>query len=116
MEIAGIYRGNPSFDIGLASVLNGFIKSDGIKIAARTMAPDFIVCDEFGDETDIASALFAMKSGVNIAASMHAFDIDDFITKPFSDKIIKSGIFKYFCFLNRECEIESIKKADEINI
>ena len=114
MEIAGIYRGEPFFDIGHASVLNGFIKSDGIKIAARAMAPEVIICDEFGDEKDIASALFAMKSGVNIIASMHAFDKNDLLTKPFFDKVLENKIFGHIAFLNKYCKIYEIVRPEDI--
>ena len=102
------------FNIGKASVLNGFIKSDGIKSAVRSMAPEIIVCDEFGDENDISSALFAMKSGVNIVASIHAFDKNDLVTKPFFKNIIETGIFRTFVFLNKKHEIYEILDIKEI--
>ncbi len=116
MEISGTYRGIPYFDIGSCTVLNGFIKKDGIKSAVRSMAPDIIICDEFGDEKDISSALFAMKSGVKIVASMHAFDEIDFFTKPFVDEIIKFKIFDYYAFLNKKCEIYKIIPAGELKL
>ena len=114
MEIAGICRGIPSFDIGSASVLNGFIKSDGIKSAVRSMAPDIIICDEFGDENDLISALFAMKSGVKIVASMHALDKDDFLSKSFAQKLIEQNIFETFVFINKKHEIFEILNAKEL--
>lgn len=114
MEIAGTCGGFPYFNIGKASVLNGFIKSDGIKSAVRSMAPEIIVCDEFGDEKDISSALFAMKSGVKIVASMHACDKKDMVTKPFFKNIIETGIFRTFVFLNKKHEIYEILDIKEI--
>lgn len=113
MEIAGICRGEASFDIGEATVLNGFGKSDGIEIAARTMAPDYIVCDEFGDENDLISSLYAMKSGVKIVASMHAENKEDFFGKTIAKKITENKIFKYFVFLDKQCGISEILKADD---
>ncbi|MBR2040796.1 MAG: stage III sporulation protein AA [Oscillospiraceae bacterium] len=115
-EIAGIYHGESSFDIGDSTVLNGFLKSDGISIAARTMAPEYIICDEFGDEKDISSSLYAMKSGVKIIASMHALDFEDFLKKPLSQKIAESGIFGHFIILNKNCAIEKIIKAGEYQV
>lgn len=108
MEIAGVYRGKPCFDVGASLVLNGFLKSDGIKFASRSLAPDYIICDEFGDENDISSAVYAMKSGVKIIASIHALDKNDFLEKPFSDEIISKNIFSTFVFLNRNFEITGI--------
>lgn len=113
MEISGTFRGIPSFDIGNAFVLNGYKKSDGIKSAVRSLAPEIIVCDEFGDENDILSALFAMKSGVKIVASSHAYDFEDFITKPFVKKLLELGIFKTFVFLNKNHEISEIRTEKE---
>ena len=115
-EIAGTCRGCASFDIGNSFVLNGFSKNDGIIIAARTMAPDCIICDEFGGEEDISSALYAMKSGADIIASVHAYDKTDLMTKPMMNKIIECGIFNRIAFLNRRCEIYEIIKAKELGI
>lgn len=114
MEIAGTYRGIPSFDIGNSSVLNGFIKNDGIAVAARSMAPDSIICDEFGGEEDISSALYAMKSGVNMIASIHASDKNDLLTKPMLNKIAECSIFEHVAFLNKKCEVYEIMKAEDL--
>lgn len=108
MEIAGVFKGLPSFDVGNSTVLNGFIKSEGIKIAVRSMSPEIIICDEFGDEKDLSSAFFAMKSGVKIVASMHAFDKKDFISKVFVKKLLESEIFQTFIFINKNHEIFEI--------
>ncbi len=116
MEISGTYRGVPYFDIGNSFVLNGFSKSDGIMLATRSMAPECIICDEFGGEDDIRSALYAMKSGVRISASMHSLDRSDLMEKPMIRKIIESGIFEHIAFLNRECEIYEIIKSRELMV
>ncbi|MBR3962907.1 MAG: Flp pilus assembly complex ATPase component TadA [Oscillospiraceae bacterium] len=113
MEISGTAEGIPSFDVSNSSVLNGFIKSDGIKTAVRSMAPEIIVCDEFGDENDINSALFAMKSGVKIVASIHSSDKNDFLTKPFVKEILEKKIFETFIFLNKKHKITEILKTEE---
>ena len=114
MEIAGVYRGIPSFDISNSAVLNGFYKHKGIEMAVRTMSPEIIICDEFGSENDIASALDAMKSGVKIIASIHANDKYDFFKKPAAEKIMKYKIFDYFIFLNNSCEIYKIMTKEEM--
>lgn len=114
-EISGTYRGLPSFDVGNSMVLNGFLKSDGIIIAARTMAPEYIICDEFGSEKDILSALYAMKSGVNIIASIHAFDKDDLLTKPRIKTMLEQNIFRYIAFLNKKFEIYEIINSGDLS-
>ena len=114
MEIAGTCGGIPYFNIGRSSVLNGFIKSDGIKSAVRSMAPEIIVCDEFGDEKDVSSAFFAMKSGVKIVASMHAYDEKDFIKKPCFKTIAEAEIFRTFIFLDKKHRIYKILDIKEL--
>lgn len=115
-EIAAMNRGIPSFDIGKATVLSGFGKADGIKTAVRSLAPEIIVCDEFGEEKDLESAIFAMKSGVKISASIHAADSYDLIAKPLFKKIIESGIFGTFVFLDKNYEIYKIADKKEFSV
>ena len=113
-EISGIYRGIPSFDIGYSFVLNGFNKSDGMKIAVRSLSPEVIVCDEFCDENDVLSAIYAMKSGAEIVASMHAFDKDEFVLKPVVKKFFEHKIFSHFVFLDKNFKIKEILGDKEV--
>ena len=113
-EIAAVNKGTPNFDIGKSTVLNGFEKAEGIKIAVRSLSPEIIICDEFGGEKDFDSAMFAMKSGVKIVASIHAADSDDLKTKPMFKRIVESGIFRTFVFLNKDFEIYKISDAKEL--
>lgn len=114
MEIAGIYRGKPAFNLESCLVLNGFLKKDGISFASRSLAPDYIICDEFGGEDEINEALGAMKSGAVVIATMHAFDRKDFIGKPVFSSLIKSGIFSHFVFLDKNCRVTEIFSEEEI--
>ena len=114
-EIAATNHGIPSFDIGKSTVLSGFGKAEGIKMAVRSLAPEIIVCDEFGEEKDLESAIFAMKSGVKIIASIHAADADDLMTKPLFEKILETGIFGTFVFLNKNYEIYKIADKKEFS-
>ncbi|MBR5310114.1 MAG: Flp pilus assembly complex ATPase component TadA [Oscillospiraceae bacterium] len=113
-EISGTFHGIPGFEIGNSAVMDGFIKSDGMIRAIRAMSPEIIICDEFGETKDIESAMFSMKSGAQIIASIHAADKNDFIGKVFSDKIIKSGIFEHFVFLNKKFEVYKIMSKEEL--
>jgi stage III sporulation protein AA len=78
------------------------------------MSPELIICDEFGGEEDIRSAIFAIKSGAKIAASAHAFDKKDFSDKPFTKKIIEHKLFSYFVFMDKNFEIKEIVSAEEL--
>lgn len=113
-EIAAVNRGKAFFDVGKSAVMSGFKKSDGMIRAVRSMAPEVIVCDEFGGAEDVKSAEYAMKSGVFIIASAHALDKEDFISKPFSKETVKSGIFRYFIFLDKNKKIKNILSGKEL--
>lgn len=115
MEIAGVYRGAPNFDVGsTTTVLNGYVKSDGIISAVRSMAPDFVVCDEFGGNEDINASLYAMKSGVHIVASIHAINEDELLHKKGFLKTAEAGIFKWVVFMDKNCGIRKIVKTEEL--
>ena len=107
-EIAGTFHSNPCFDVGCSCVLNAFDKKDGMSIAVRVLAPEVIICDEFGGKDDLEDAMFAMKSGVNVIASMHSLDVNDFLNKPCSKELIQSGVFEYFVFLKKNCGTDKI--------
>lgn len=115
-EISGTVSGIPSFDVGYSYVMNGFSKSDGIETAVRAMAPEIIVCDEFGSDEDIENSMFAMKSGADIVASMHASDPEDFVKKTYAKLILDKNIFRYFIFMNRQRKIYKIMETGEFNI
>jgi len=81
-EIAGVYAGTRGLDVGVTSdVLNGFMKTEGIETAVRALSPDVIVCDEIGGDDDLAALLRAKRSGVHIAATIHAGTISDVSAK-----------------------------------
>ncbi len=77
-EIAGMKNGVPVFDIGnFSDVLHGSSKETGIPLLLRSMAPDVIITDELGNDTDFLAVDEVKRRGVNIIATMHAKDIKD---------------------------------------
>lgn len=115
MEIAGMYRGLPGFDIGACTaVLNGYRKSDGIISAVRAMSPQAVICDEFGGEKEIEASLFAMKSGIGIIASMHCLNFEELSGKKELSMLIKNGVFEWAALMKSGGGIEKIIKAEEL--
>ena len=71
-EIAAMNRGVPQFDIGVATdVLDGFLKTDGVTHALRSLSPDVIITDEIGTDDDYYAIKNILKSGVKIVTSIH---------------------------------------------
>ena len=108
-EIAGISNNKPRFDVGLCDVMNAFPKSIGVEMAVRCLSPECVICDEIGDESDINELIKCANCGVNLIASIHAKDKDDFFKKNISGALISKCGFENLVFL------DSAKNAGKIN-
>jgi len=105
-ELAAVSEGVPQNDIGInTDVFDGYGKAAGISAAVRVMSPQIIICDEIGSEEDFAAVREAAGSGVYIAASIHAADMEDIKRRcPYLD------IFDRIVFLSDMGKISSIVK------
>lgn len=116
-EIAGCYKGIPQMDVGIRSdVLDNCLKSRGIIMAIRSLAPEVIICDEIGSKEDINSLVMAFNSGVSVISTLHGFDIGDlFYRKVFKD-ILDNKILDLVIVLsnkNKQGEIKGIYKMEK---
>lgn len=80
-ELSASVHGVPTLDIGLnTDALCGTDKSEGIMMALRTMSPEYIICDEIGnDGAAVEQALFC---GVKIIAAAHAANLRELELRP----------------------------------
>ena len=99
-ESSGTVGGRYSFDIGMADVLVGMHKGDGVIHALRSLSPDIIICDELGDRTDAQTLSYALRCGTVFIATVHARDIDDLRRREATSEILQSGAFRYVVFLS----------------
>ncbi len=80
-ELAAVYRGTPSLDIGEnTDVLCGYPKYEGIMTALRTLSPEVIICDEIGGDADAVKQ--CMHCGVKLIASAHAGSLKELYLRP----------------------------------
>lgn len=94
-EIAACYNGIPQLNVGKRTdVLDGCLKSEGIMMAIRSMAPDVIVCDEIGTYKDVESILMALNCGVNLISTIHGYGIEDLSDRAVFKDIINNKVFK----------------------
>lgn len=93
------------YDTGLCDVYMDIPKGDGVQCAVRSMSPDVIVCDELGDERDVASVRYALRCGAAFIATVHAATIDDLRSRPVMRELLETGAFRYLIFLadRRKC-------------
>ncbi len=88
LEFSSLDRRARSLDI-----LSGFKKSDGVKIALRTLSPDIIIMDELSDFDECLKILEFMRGGIRVIASAHASCPDDLKSKAGVSELLKNGVF-----------------------
>lgn len=115
-EIGGCFDGIPQMNIGSRSdVLDNCLKSQGIIMAVRSMAPEVIICDEIGTYKDMDSILMAMNSGVNLITTIHGFGIEDLYRRPVFKDILENRVFKRAIVLNSENGVGSVEYIYDFN-
>lgn len=69
-------------DAMMLDVLAGHPRNTGMEIALRTMAPEYIICDEIASAEDRNALLHCADSGVRICASVHAGSLEELKRHP----------------------------------
>ncbi len=101
-EIAGMYQGVPSYDIGpRTDVLDGCPKAEGMLMMIRSMSPDVIVTDEIGKDEDIEAIESALCAGVKIITTIHGRTYEDLLASRLRDTI-RRGVFTRMIFLTND--------------
>lgn len=82
-------------DTGLVDVFYGYPRYEGIIAAVRSMAPEYIICDEISAENDVQALETAHFAGISVCASMHASDYSELCEISYYKRLITSGVFDY---------------------
>ena len=113
-ELSAFHRGKSGFSLGLCDVYNGYPKGNAANCAIRSMAPEIIVCDEIGDQSDVDLLLYSMRCGVAFIATVHASSMQDLRRREITSKIINTGAFRYIVFLSSDGNVGKIDKIYEM--
>jgi stage III sporulation protein AA len=113
-ELSASSRGVFGYDLGLCDVFSGYPKSVAVVSAVRSMAPDIIVCDEIGEESDIQALSYSMRCGAAFIATVHASSMDDLRTRKAVADMIELSAFRYIAFLSGRAEPGKIDKIYEM--
>ena len=94
----------------MVDLLRGYKKSDGLEIALRTLAPEVIMLDEIGAESEALAMLSYLNSGVKIVATAHAESYSELLKRKSLRPFFEHEIFDVFFGLRREgseffCEV-----------
>ena len=83
-------------------ILSGYPKAIGIEIAARTLNPELIVCDEIGSDLSEASAIKAAHNcGVPLLASSHARNLTELLRRTGIAMLHDAKIFGAYVGISR---------------
>ena len=108
-EIAACSGGLPTNDVGtLTDVMTGCSRSEGIVSAVRTMSPDMIFCDEIATGGDAEAILSVHGTGVRFAATIHAGDPAELMSRDIAKRLIGEGVFTYAVFLRGSSEPSAV--------
>lgn len=117
-EIAGTFQGIPQNDIGTCcDVLDGFPKAEGILTAVRSLAPQYIVCDEIGSEKETKAVEQSLNAGVCIIASIHAGSVSELLHRRQAYELLATGAFSSVALLSGSGgpgKIDGIYKAGDL--
>ncbi len=80
-------------------VLRGYPKAVAIRQAVRCLAPDIILLDELGDDTEMQAVADCAHAGVAVVASLHGYRPQQMAHQPFVEKLIRRGVFARWVFL-----------------
>lgn len=113
-ELSAFHRGKSGFSLGLCDVYNGYPKGIAANCAIRSMAPDIIVCDEMGDQSDVDLLLYSMRCGTAFIATVHASSMRDLRRREITSKMINTGAFRYIVFLSADGNVGHVEKIYEM--
>lgn len=115
-EIAACRNSVAQNDVSNADIFNFWNKNDGILSAIKTMSPDYIICDEIGDESDLEAIKKCVGSGVQLIATAHGKNLEEIRKRPIINQILETGAFEHIAILknkNTPCQIKYIIKVSD---
>lgn len=101
-EIAGMYQGEPQFQIGLRTdVLDACPKAQGMIMLIRSMSPRVVATDEIGKNEDIEALHNALQAGVKVFTTVHGSSFEEIKTRPHLQTLINWHFFERIIVLSR---------------
>ncbi|MCL1919061.1 MAG: stage III sporulation protein AA [Peptococcaceae bacterium] len=101
-EIAGMWQGEATFDLGWRTdVLDKCPKGIGIEMMVRTMSPDVVAVDELGGVQDAEAVREAARCGVKMLATCHGDSVEDLSARGVLKPLMETGVFQQVVILSR---------------
>ena len=81
------------FDLGACTdVLQGYPKREGLAHAVRCLSPEYILCDELGED-DFPAVKAAAFAGVSLIATVHAGSAGELCSRALCRRLLELGAF-----------------------
>lgn len=101
-EIAGMWQGTPSFDLGCRTdVLDRCPKALGLNMLIRSMSPSVVAVDELGGPEDVAALKEAVRCGVKVLATAHAGSLEELLRREHFKEMLQAQAFERVVILSR---------------
>ena len=82
------------FDLGACTdVLQGYPKREGLAHAVRCLSPEYILCDELGED-DFPAVKAAAFAGVSLIATVHAGSAGELCSRALCRRLLELGAFR----------------------
>ncbi|MCH5165744.1 MAG: Flp pilus assembly complex ATPase component TadA [Clostridiales bacterium] len=99
-EIAAVSGGQPTLDVGCCTdVISGVDKRRVFETGVAHMRPDVIMADELMGN-DLNMIVRASTCGIAVVATVHAYDYDDMLKKPYFKQAVENKVFTVFVTLS----------------
>ncbi len=100
------------FDLGYTvHILKGLPKVQAIQQALRTLAPQYLICDEIGSSDEAQLLSESLNSGCRFIGTIHAENWDDLRKKAQFQPFLKQNALDAVVFLEGQGKIREIKEV-----
>lgn len=110
-EVAGMYRGEPQFQIGMRTdVLDACPKAEGMMMLIRSMSPNVLVTDELGKSEDVEAMYQALQAGVAVITTVHGNGVEELKQRPNLQALLNWHFFDRIIILSRRKGAGTLEK------
>ncbi len=90
-------------------LLSGYPKAQGMEIAVRTLSPQYVICDEIGNQKDVEAVLHLMHAGAKLVASAHAEKIERLLLREEFALLHQKQVFDLYALIERNGQNRQLK-------
>lgn len=93
---------------GRLNVISGMDKAGAFSMLLRSMAPQVIVSDEIGSDTDTQAVLDCVRCGVGVLVSAHAACMEEAARRPAIRQMLEQEAFDWYVLLGRRAGVAAV--------